>query len=87
MEKAYWYWVSGGRFITSCRFNAPGIHVAGAPGNTVSENYFCENDLALTGFVMLKGKDNAEAAAIAKSFPALDIGGNVEIREVQTNTN
>ena len=65
-------------------FGAPlqreGKHVAA--GGVVTDGPFSEGKEIIGGYSIVKAKDLAEAAQIAKGCPVFDTGGSVEVRPV-----
>ncbi len=52
------------------------------PGNTVTPGPYAEIKEVLRGFTIINAVSIEEATGIAKGCPILNIGGNVEVRDV-----
>ena len=52
-------------------------------GGAITDGPYSEGKEVIGGFSIIKAKDLAEAAQIAKGCPCFETGGNVEIRPVQ----
>lgn len=57
-----------------------GKHVAA--GGVITDGPFAEGKEVIGGFSIIKAKDLADAAQIAKSCPTFETGGSVEVRQV-----
>ncbi|MDP4198104.1 MAG: YciI family protein [Bacteroidota bacterium] len=57
-----------------------GKHVAA--GGVVTDGPFTDGKEIVGGYSIIKARDLAEAATIAKGCPAFDTGGSVEVRPV-----
>ncbi len=53
-----------------------------AAGGTIIDGPFAEGKEVIGGISIIKAKDLAEAAEIAKSCPVFEAGGSVEVRPV-----
>ena len=53
-----------------------------ASGGVITDGPFTEGKEVIGGYSIIKAKDLAEAAQIAKGCPAFDTGGSVEVRPV-----
>jgi len=51
---------------------------------TVSDGPFAEAKDIIGGYVVIEATDLSHAAELAKGCPILEIGGSVEVREIQT---
>jgi len=60
------------------RWDIDGV-IVGAEGNVINGPY-AEIKESIGGLILIRAKDYAEAAEIAKGCPILALGGNVEIR-------
>ncbi len=58
-----------------------GKHVAA--GGLITDGPYSEGKEVIGGFSVIKAKDLAEAAQIAKGCPTFESGGTVEVRPVQ----
>ncbi len=54
-----------------------------AVGGVITDGPFSEGKELIGGFSIIKAKDLAEAATIAKGCPVFENGGSVEVRPVQ----
>ncbi len=52
-------------------------------GGVITDGPYAEGKEVIGGFSIIKAKDLAEAAQIAKGCPAFETGGTVEVRPVQ----
>ncbi|SRR5579883_529234 len=57
-----------------------GKHVAA--GGTITDGPFAEGKEVIGGYSIIKAKDLAEAATLAKGCPVFETGGSVEVRPV-----
>ncbi|MFI5202078.1 MAG: YciI family protein [Candidatus Kapaibacterium sp.] len=57
-----------------------GKHVAA--GGMITDGPYAEGKEVIGGFSIIKAKDLAEAAQIAKGCPTFETGGSVEVRQV-----
>jgi hypothetical protein len=55
--------------------------------NVVTNGPYVEIKEAIGGYIIVKATDIDQAAELAKGCPVLQIGGNVEVREVVDMTN
>ena len=53
-----------------------------APGRVVTDGPFAETKDLVGGYTLIKARDVAEAAELAKGCPILERGGRVEVRPV-----
>ena len=53
-----------------------------AGGGAITDGPFAEGKEVIGGYSIIKAKDLAEAATIAKGCPALETGGRVEVRAI-----
>ncbi|MEY2881081.1 MAG: hypothetical protein RLZZ15_3461 [Verrucomicrobiota bacterium] len=60
----------------------PGRVLRGPRGAKASDGPFAEAKEVVGGFMIIKAQSLAEASAIAKDCPGLEVGGSVEIRQV-----
>jgi len=51
---------------------------------TVSDGPFAEAKDIIGGYIVVEAKDLSHAAELAKGCPIFEVGGSVEIREIQT---
>jgi len=59
-----------------------GKTLVGKNGSVVTDGPFAESKEAVGGYFIIKARDLAEAAEIAKGCPIFDNGGNVEVRKI-----
>ncbi len=52
------------------------------PNNVVTNGPYAEIKEMISGYIMVKADSIDEAAEIAKGCPILEVGGNVEVRDV-----
>ena len=58
------------------------------PGNVVTNGPYVEIKEAIGGYIIIRATDFDEAAELSKGCPVLQIGGNVEVRQlIDTNDN
>lgn len=62
------------------RLEAPGKVLR--PGNVITDGPYSEIKEAIGGYTIVKAGSLEEATELAKNCPILNIGGNVEIREI-----
>src|SRR5258708_1191647 len=62
------------------RLNSEGRVVK--PNNVVTNGPYVETKEAIGGYIIIKAADMDEAAELAKGCPILQIGGNVEVRNL-----
>ena len=51
---------------------------------TVSDGPFAEAKDIIGGYIVVEAKDLSHAAELAKGCPIFEVGGSVEVREIQT---
>ena len=61
----------------------PGRLLRKKSGRVVVDGPFAETKEMVGGFFIIKAKDYAEAADLAKSCPHLDGGGSISLREIE----
>ena len=86
-EIAKWNtWIGGiaaqGKLISTEGLYPTGRMVA-QMGNLVTDGPFAETKEIVGGFMLLHAADYAEAAHFAKGCPSLEVGGSVEVRQIQ----
>ena len=52
------------------------------PGNVITDGPYAEVKELIGGYTLVKAKSLEEAAEMAKNCPILEMGGNVEVREI-----
>jgi hypothetical protein len=81
-------------FAWVTQLKTDGIYVEGRPlikgGKSVSgkdqivtDGPFAESKEIIAGYFVVKAKDIEEAVGLTKGFPDFELGGTVEVREVQ----
>jgi len=70
-------------FVEGRALKNAGVKVKEEKGVAVDGAYV-ETKEMVTGYFVFKAKDFEHAATLTKSYPDYDIGGHVEIREIQT---
>ena len=58
--------------------------VVRGPGKVITDGPFAETKDLVAGFTIVRARDAAEAAELAKGCPILDGGGAVEVRALMT---
>ncbi len=61
------------------------LHGAGKvvnPGNVITDGPYADIKELIGGYTLVKAKSLDEAAEMAKNCPILEMGGNVEVREI-----
>jgi len=61
------------------------LHGAGKvvnPGNIITDGPYAEIKELIGGYTLVRAESLDEAAEMAKNCPILEMGGNVEIREI-----
>ena len=74
-------WKTDSIYIISFPFPTDGYVVAGKDKAVRKETVIADN-LKVVSNIFLRAKTMEEATALAKSFPILEYGGTVEIREI-----
>lgn len=77
-------WVKEQRFISNFRFNQAGYNIIGASEKAIQQGFVMENNLVVSGIFIISADDLNQAIEISKNCPTLDMGGNVEVREVHS---
>lgn len=52
-------------------------------GHIITDGAFVETKELVTGYFLLKARDMSHAVELSKDFPEYDIGGTVQIREIE----
>ena len=78
-------WISG--IAAQNKLTNPGSSLAGAgkvvrPDNVITDGPYAEIKELIGGYTIVKADTLEEAAELAKNCPILEIGGNVEVREI-----
>ena len=60
----------------------PGAGKVVKPNNVVTDGPYMEIKEAVGGYAIVKANSYEDAAEIAKGCPVLNVGGNVEVREI-----
>lgn len=74
-------WKADGIYMISFAFPGDGWVVAGKDGLAKKETIVCDN-LKVVSNIFLRAENMESATELAKSFPVLEYGGTVEIREI-----
>jgi len=77
-------WIGGiaaqGKFVRTDRLGFEGSIVK--PNNVITDGPYAALKEVVGGNMIVKAKDIEEAIELAKGCPTLDIGGNVEVRDL-----
>jgi hypothetical protein len=77
-------WIGGlaqnGQFVTTSQLGYEG-RVLNSNGN-ITQGIHMQNTEVLAGDMIINAQDFEEALSLAKGSPILEVGGNVEVREV-----
>lgn len=61
----------------------PGGKTITGPKKAVTDGPFAESKEVIGGFFVVSAKNLDEAVQLAKDYPDYDLGGSIEVREVQ----
>jgi len=75
-----------GKIAGGYRPGNTGETISGTAQTTKTGPYIANNEL-VSSFLIINAKDMDEARAIAKKCPVFQLGGSVEIRQIQNTTN
>ncbi len=77
-------WISGiaaqGKFVSTNRIGFQGRTLK--PNNVVTEGPYAEVKETIGGYIIVKAENIDDAFALAHGCPILNMGGNVEVRDI-----
>ncbi|WP_264793318.1 YciI family protein [Aureispira anguillae] len=81
-------WIGGiaaqGKFVGTNRLGFEGKTLN--PNNVITDGPYTEIKEIIGGYIIVKSNTIDEALELAKNCPVLDIGGNVEVRDIMSIT-